>query len=866
VKSLNETIAAAWSGAKAAWDGAPTLARWIAAAVVVLVMGSLWTPSLFGSAVAWLESGREGAILVDTPEVYTRERLVNDRFREDKWLSDVLEDQRGLILQAGVQGLVDERSSATAGLGVASKDSESGAGARTAGPEPQVPDKPGNPDALRLRPSEQFQDVSDFRRSVRDELLENQLDDRHDIGANTLVRLKFDASIIPERGSTGWAVIVVDVLPYCPERGSLESKEACWDARDRVYTEWLRDTQSRITLSVRSGEESLEARVAERDLVIAALGVARERLYRILEPEEVQRRVDARLTPLRRVLKARRELVASCRRNRDGGVPLPEGVTPEEVALPLDRDRSCGPLCCSVLEGDKRLEEAADGPLYEMLEGTFEVLASAIPDGCPRSPFSQVHGICHVPSEAVDTATVRNWVLTDLVIAEVKDSEIAKYADFRAIHCDSGRCHVRVVPRSGGRRLPGAFFDESSHAVPKGFIDRLRRTSQAFSYAITPKVSAARVRRRSEELRQFNARMGSLIGRIDEGVGPSLDVTEALQRDLTAMASLPLVVGFSDGSANSELKAAASMNGEATTRFGWFVGPEFTGSSRDGVEQQGKQIALSALISVPGWWNRIGLRVKHCWARDIEGTGVVRSCGSRKTWKESWARIPLDASAVSRAFDFIIPREPYTLARDPQERQLGRGPVLTAGAEGSLVIEGQRLWRSTAVTLGAQGADWIEVLPSMQGIIAHFDCVQPPTRYTDRKPVWAMFDPDDGRPVRAEGFGDSFDVPVTVWTSEGKASWQPVAVRVLANAVKCPKPRPLERMIEMEGALADLEEQRQILERRLGDLKEEASTGTALAAGIETRVKAIEDRLPSEGGTPSSSRDAPPQGSPPVNP
>ena len=62
---------------------------------------------------------------------------------------------------------------------------------------------------------------------------------------------------------------------------------------------------------------------------------------------------------------------------------------------------------------------------------------------------------------------------------------------------------------------------------------------------------------------------------------------------------------------------------------------------------------------------------------------------------------------------------------------------------GSIVIPGARLWRSTRVTIGAQRADRIEVMPDMQGVIAHFNEVLPLA---------------DGR--------SSF-VTLRVWTSEG---------------------------------------------------------------------------------------------------
>jgi hypothetical protein len=77
-------------------------------------------------------------------------------------------------------------------------------------------------------------------------------------------------------------------------------------------------------------------------------------------------------------------------------------------------------------------------------------------------------------------------------------------------------------------------------------------------------------------------------------------------------------------------------------------------------------------------------------------------------------------------------------------------------------LNGDRLWRSTEVTLGSQQADRIVVLPNMEGIVAHFDCVRAQIAWGKR-------------------FDGQSPVQVTVWTSEGKAELYPSdenAVRV----------------------------------------------------------------------------------------
>ena len=45
-----------------------------------------------------------GEIYIDSPEIYTRERLVNDRFREDAWLKEMLKLLSGE--DAALQGFI----------------------------------------------------------------------------------------------------------------------------------------------------------------------------------------------------------------------------------------------------------------------------------------------------------------------------------------------------------------------------------------------------------------------------------------------------------------------------------------------------------------------------------------------------------------------------------------------------------------------------------------------------------------------------------------------------------------------------------------------------------------------------------------
>lgn len=141
-----------------------------------------------------------GKIYVDTPEVYTRERLVNDRFQQDAWLREKLRE----VPTQGLQG----------GIGISSQTSTSLSLAVGETPESAPKEELEKADPLKEiedAPVEQFRDAMAYREEVRNEILENQLDDRHDIAGNTLYRLKFDTTIVPLHDTSAYAMVEVTI-------------------------------------------------------------------------------------------------------------------------------------------------------------------------------------------------------------------------------------------------------------------------------------------------------------------------------------------------------------------------------------------------------------------------------------------------------------------------------------------------------------------------------------------------------------------------------------------------------------------------------------------------------------------------------
>jgi hypothetical protein len=150
-----------------------------------------------------------------------------------------------------------------------------------------------------------------------------------------------------------------------------------------------------------------------------------------------------------------------------------------------------------------------------------------------------------------------------------------------------------------------------------------------------------------------------------------------------------------------------------------------------------------ALVSVPAWAKEITIVIRTGWldedAREMAALTVRRS---------EVVPLPTDYEAI----DSIVVKK--RLRREPAIRDFEMGKSEVVACEpAAILIPGYRLWRSTVVTIGAQTADRITVMPNMQGIIAEFNQVSVP-------PVGAIV----ADQINHERH---MDVPLQVWTSEG---------------------------------------------------------------------------------------------------
>ena len=205
-----------------------------------------------GAAALWFdrplgEKPTLGAILVDTPEIYTRERLVNDRFLQDAWLSARLNASE--ILDARQ---VRDDAAATVQAGTVKEPASGEANSASAA-------APGTSPGIepRLASKVMLLDQVDYRDVVRNLLIENQLDDEREIfNGNSLYKLKFDTAILPGVNTQASARISVRLLvpgflgadkniADASSLSELGSKDDV-DTWRRIYAKWIESLHSRL--------------------------------------------------------------------------------------------------------------------------------------------------------------------------------------------------------------------------------------------------------------------------------------------------------------------------------------------------------------------------------------------------------------------------------------------------------------------------------------------------------------------------------------------------------------------------------------------------------------------------------------------
>jgi hypothetical protein len=831
-------------GNHAASKRLPKSLAWAAVGIVVVLLIIFFL--LFPTA---LRPETLGEILVESPEVYTRERLVNDRYQQDFWLEKQLErlDASTELLRGQIR--TDRAGGVAFGVGAPIR-------------EPAQPTAPAIDAVNSLGPGRplpfdlEFRVRSGIRDMIRQSILENQLDDRHDLLGNSIFVLKFDTTVIPGDATTRSAIIRVtldipgsqrllevgnDGVPRfihayfddLDSEGVLRAELANWEER---YKEWTRGLQTRLNrysenyrnAFARSGLLPIEdygdfLRYARQvQAVTGAQDTAK------LSGQDRSDFIDA----VYDLCREQRKMKVAGSKAAPSSVPIEEPLTvmpaAQHTAGPEDTDANSaatldpsddmdGEKCYSRLVESFSIRKALRGllasPDEAISETEWQGESSAtinitprdqarfifiqytnnqpievnprqdpvylLSSGCMKSPDFETKKQRPILLNEIDVRTDASGHIVNGARSGWLESLRSRLAGRRTqrfnlvTFVEAGTVELvpeRTLPAytvtpevlaaiAGAGRLNTATFAPAAAAkgspepapacnayttlLPSGFFNFLSEIAEtdAFSYAVLPK----------QETQAYNRDVSMAITALTAGGYAAMDVGgEAWARTLEQIqetTSRSTVIGFGSSrtAAQSGGELQTAQTGEDTV-FGWVITPNSMdpGPGAGRVFSEPTQRSMSAMISVPAWHDAI---------RFVVETGWLDSTGAPEITKSYTLSVP-----VPTDFDAID----GVLREDWEER---RPSILDTEMEiydlvacqpASILIPGYRLWRSTSVTLGAQRADRIVVLPNMEGIVAVFDEVYSPTVPQENGEVY---------------------VPLRVWTSEG-TDVAPEAVRI----------------------------------------------------------------------------------------
>ena len=772
-----------------------------------------------------------GLIYVDSPEIYTRERLVNDRFLQDAWLKNQLEPHRKV---SAAYSYHQSQRTTNISSGKSEKNNASG-----------LPENGAQSRAAALSTEDVFVDMVDFRDRVRGLKIENQLDDRHDLKGNTLYRLKFDATIIPGASTRALAKIEVkltgpnflgrsestsDTTSKCrrPALKNLGSNEKIRSWRE-VYKRWLLNLQARLNQTHQEQKQVYYNNQFKKadytrlknffetyydfDLRPHKKGKPRECDDPIEEnannlgPYSIDHTAERKHIRciVRQILRnghpdnsanniTNREQktvphgeyqiahpsppvthfpVAISKSNQEQDVPSGEYQTGLSAGPITEMAATTGPPALPVTE--RYLSEELDKHLNTFLAGkTLQLVLGiripqskivdenlSLPQLRPLSKisffFSQLENsgykVFTVEERIFDIIAINpkakgfdidhlknlfenpsldNFELSSITNPKSQDQENEKATnlhirkeDLRLLREES--YPVASCEFSEMESYPGVYVARAEVGL-WNFVDLALDQAKTYVYAVTPKM-------RSENQFSSYGRADEVEGGIPLGIPWLKDLQVRLGRDAVTRTvnRKGTAVGFGMGGKEKEAV------------FGWVIGPRLlTADGKEKIHAPVQQ-SLSALVSLPSWWNKAHLTVTTNWI-DRDGK-TAQGPSSKKDYD-------LDLPTNFEQLEAEMLQVPQ-LGPELMESMLD--PIrLTACEPGAIVIPGRRLWRSTVVTLGHQTADEISVLPNMKGIIARFYSVENQMSVSEEKGF-----------SKENNSGIEIMRTVRVWTSQG---------------------------------------------------------------------------------------------------
>ena len=732
-RTISETAGSIYTKLVSQWQSWSSV-RIIAQLIALLILANIgWT--LFGRQITgiWRQMHTlDGFIIVDSPEVYTRERLINERLGEDTWLRERLEEADDENSLVGIRRVIKRRLAIGAGNGHAVESAEGNAETpgKVATQEASTETIPSTNDEI-LTFDQKVRIKSANRDFIQQRMIENRLDDRHDLVGNSLYVLKFDTTVVSNDFDNRKAVVEVYVVPPIPEPA--ESAEA--DSRPSPMDVALREDQATLefirqsfTQFIRDSEDRVNVALAE---IPPSTPYSDDAIKKAVSHKFGYQQGASAVALRKKPLASAGGLAVWTQYNlsigsisnfvdffylEQTGVSAVPTFRAQEKSVPF---QIFGETC---IAGPKRLELSKQYPISEAFNlpensGFFASYFGG-PENLQLRLFLEQSGYQYREPKARRS-------LLDL-IAKSFDSE-EKMGDSITLPWGTITLADYMLPKSDAKSsAPDSHCKSVLGFINVGFLKFAESVGQSntYSYSVLPRQSAVSV---VDEIVENSA------SRLSFNAGNNL---------LSAMGIGTIANETNEEALGSSLNSRVTSFGDARQEdpksgiqiaVGWIIDPKAGRVALPRNDLTTTAESVMAIVSVPSWWPYLKLKIKKSW---LTADGSLEPT----THNDEIFADSLSSGGVGTADSTVVVNLPNSQQLlDSSLIGAGkRGPKLESaicekvinsksedtgkskGIEMVCVIRGKKLWRNTVVTYGPIEHTALKILPDMEGLIASF--------------------------------------------------------------------------------------------------------------------------------------------------
>lgn len=559
---------------------------------------------------------------------------------------------------------------------------------------------------LRGSPIDLFRDQLALREEIRGEIIDNSLDDTHDLLNNTLVRLNIDAMVFPENDTSAWAEVTVKVKRKV-KRHDPRSMALALEAQIK---DELREHAHRI-LNLPDGacdkrRDGKEMTASDRINCLTELTIPSDSMraaMRVQMYNEVQaysrtaRSVND--LPIRQLLSLKSATVTvPAGSSTTSGAPSTSATTQTvSVISPTE-------LGSNIF----RLLQGAYANVFVERYQCYFVYNDHVNKPYGGQTSEEIRRQYQFDPNL--SVRPRNW--NDPAIAGPELQTALRNCGWKTAQ----QAQDSTLQFWDGLRSPVNEVVSVYGVMPKETVQRIsevasRRAASEFALGLNAVAPGGNVNALMSAIRA-NEAFNQAIRRQPLVVGFT---TQGMSRYENASMTTSIVVSLPDGStATTTTDAYNTAPSHGPVHFGWIMGPQFkiaADGHAGGYRHRAQQQMLSALLSLPRHWTQAELEVTTRWVKE---NGTTTQPVTHRSLIELPGRPAALLDVIAQ--DFITQK--YQTRR-PEALAL-LSPELIQGERATIVVEGLNSWRNAELYVGNQKAESIRMLPDMRGIVATF--------------------------------------------------------------------------------------------------------------------------------------------------